>query len=143
MNKLYRHTSDVIRLVSQNCLFYPLLTYQLSEYMDFMTNVSANIVSNYGNVLSMYSIVFLLVRRNFFFFLVYYTYKYSCLFCLVKLYSAFCMAIYYIVGQKMEMIISPCVGERGKNEKSRNFGTTNIIRRLILIIINKAVFRTA
>ena len=71
------------------------------------------------------------------------TYKYSCLFCLVKLYSAFCMAIYYTVGQKMEMIISPCVGERGKNEKSRNFGTTNIIRRLILIIINKAVFRTA
>ena len=36
--------------------------------MDFMTNVSANTVSNYGNVLSMYSIVFLLVRRNFFFF---------------------------------------------------------------------------
>ena len=34
--------------------------------MDFMTNVSANTVSNYGNVLSMYSIVFLLVRRNFF-----------------------------------------------------------------------------
>ena len=113
-----------------------------------MTNVSANTVSNYGNVLSMYSIVFLLVRRNFFFFWYQYacfiTYKYSCLFCLVKLYSAFCMAIYYTaVGQKMEIIISPYVGERGKNEKSRNFGTSYIIRRLILIIINKAFFRTA
>ena len=54
------------------------------------------------------------------------------------------MAIYYTaVGQKMENIISPYVGERGKNEKSRNFGTTYIIRRLILIIGNKAFFRTA
>ena len=112
--------------------------------MDFMTNVSANTVSNYGNVLSMYSIVFLLVRRNFFFFWVSICLLHYGLFCLAKLYSAFCMAIYYTaVGQKMEIIISPYVGERGKNEKSRNFGTTYIIRRLILIIINKAFFRTA
>ena len=124
MNKLYRP------LTYRRIAFYTsnLLTFRIYGFYDeCKRKYSVKLWKCFVDVFNCLPVG----KKKFLFFWYQYacfiTYKYSCLFCLVKLYSAFCMAIYYTaVGQKMEIIISPYVGERG-----RNFGTTYIIRRLI------------